>query len=47
MLSVSFSLALVAAMQFSIVLPGNHKEVDEFNGQTHGPFPAGPCYLVD
>lgn len=41
MLSVSFSLALVAAMLFGIMLPGNHKEVDKFNGQTHGPFPTG------
>jgi hypothetical protein len=32
MLSVSFSLALVAAMLFGIVLPGHHKEVDNFNG---------------
>lgn len=37
MLSVSFSLALVAAMLFSIVLPGRPKEVDKFNGQTHRP----------
>lgn len=46
MLSVSFSLALVAAMLFGIVLPGHHKEVDKFNGQTRGPFPAGNNDLV-
>ncbi len=46
MLSVSFSLALVAAMLFGIVLPGHHKEVDKFNGQTRGPIPAGNHYLV-
>lgn len=41
MLSVSFSLALVAAMLFGIVLPGHPKEVDRFNGQTHEPIPTG------
>ncbi len=41
MLSVSFDLALVAAMLFGIVLPSHHKEVDKFNGQTRGPIPAG------
>lgn len=41
MLSVTFSLALVAAMLVSIVLPSQHKEVDEFNGQTHEPIPIG------
>lgn len=46
MLSVSFSLALVAAMLFGIVLPGHHKEVDKFNGQTCGPIPAGNNHLV-
>ena len=46
MLSVSFSLALVAAMLFGIVLPGDHKEVDKFNGRTRGPFPAGYFHLV-
>ena len=46
MLSVSFSLALVAAMLFGIVLPGHHKEVDEFNGQTRKPIPTGPHDLV-
>ncbi|PTQ64603.1 hypothetical protein C8N42_1439 [Celeribacter persicus] len=46
MLSVSFSLALVAAMLFGIVLPGHLKEVDKFNGQTRGPFPAGNNDLV-
>jgi len=47
MLSVSFSLALVAAMLFGIVLPGDNKEVDKFNGQTRGPFPKGSNYLVN
>ncbi len=46
MLSVSFSLALVAAMLFGIVLPGHHKEVDKFNGQTRKPIPAGKCDVV-
>lgn len=46
MLSVSFSQALVTAMLFGIVLPGHHKEVDKFNGQTRGPIPAGSEYLV-
>ncbi|OWV55617.1 hypothetical protein CDZ98_19965 [Mameliella alba] len=46
MLSVSFSLALVSAMLFGIVLPGHHKEVDKFNGQTRERFPAGSHYLV-
>lgn len=46
MLSVSFSLALVAAMLFGIVLPGHHKEVDKFNGQTHGPIPTGHDHVV-
>ena len=46
MLSVSFSLALVAEMLFGIVLPGRHKEVDEFNGQTREPFLTGPHDLV-
>lgn len=46
MLSVSFSLALVAAMLFGIVLPGHHKEVDKFNGQTCEPIPAGKLDLV-
>ncbi len=45
MLSVSFSLALVAKMLFGIVLPGHHKEVDMFNGQTRKPIPAGPQNL--
>jgi hypothetical protein len=46
MLSVSSSLALVAAMLFGILLPGHHKEVDEFNGQTHEPIPMGIHDLV-
>jgi len=46
MLSVSFSLVLAAAMLFGIVLPGHHKEVDKFNGQTRGPILAGNHYLV-
>ena len=46
MLSVSFSLALVAAMLFSIVLPSNHNEVDKFNGPTREPIPAGQTHLV-
>lgn len=46
MLSVSFSLALVAAMLFGIVLPGHHKEVDKFNGQTREPIPAGKLNLI-
>lgn len=46
MLSVSFRLALVAEMLFGIVLPGHHKEVDKFNGQTREPFLAGSHYLV-
>jgi len=46
MLSVSFSLALVAAMLFGIVLPGHHKEVDKFNGQTREPIPAGIRDLI-
>ncbi len=46
MLSVSFSLVLVAAMLFGIVLPGHHKEVDKFNGQTRGPILAGNHHLV-
>jgi hypothetical protein len=41
MLSVSFSLALVAKMLFGIVLPSHHKEVDMFNGQTREPIPPG------
>lgn len=47
MLSVSFSLALVAAMLFGIVLPGHHTEVDKFNGQTHGLLPVGTSRLSD
>ena len=47
MLSVSFSLALVAAMLFGIVLPGHNKEVDKFNGQTRGLFPPGKHHLVN
>ena len=46
MLSVSFRLALVAEMLFGIMLPGHHKEVDKFNGQTREPFLAGSHYLV-
>lgn len=46
MLSVSFSLALVAAMLFGIVLPGHHKEVDKFNGQTPGPIPVSLVEMV-
>lgn len=46
MLSVSFSLALVAAMLFGIVLPGHHKEVDKFNGQTRRPIPTGMSDVV-
>ena len=46
MLSVSFRLALVVEMLFGIVLPGHHKEVDKFNGQTREPFLAGSHYLV-
>lgn len=46
MLSVSFSLALVAAMLFGIVLPSHHKEVDKFNGQTRRPIPAGYKEMV-
>lgn len=46
MLSVSFSLALVAAMLFGIVLPGHHNEVDKFNGQTREPIPAGRHDLI-
>lgn len=46
MLSVSFSLALVAAMLFGIVLPGHHKEVDKFNGQTREPILAGKHNLI-
>lgn len=46
MLSVSFSLALVAAMLLGIVLPGHHKEVDKFNGQTREPIFAGNINLV-
>ena len=46
MLSVSFSLALVASMLFGIGLPDHHKEVDKFNGQTRGPIPAGNHHLV-
>lgn len=46
MLSVSFSLALVAAMLFGISLPGHHKEVDKFNGQTREPIPAGTHHLM-
>ena len=41
MLSVSFSLALFATMLFGIKLPGHHKEVDKFNGQTREPILAG------
>lgn len=47
MLSVSFSLALVAEMLFGILLPGDPKEVDEFNGQTCGPIPTGDDYVVN
>ena len=46
MLSVSFSLAMVAVMLVNIVLPGHHKEVDKFNGQTREPIPAGTVNLV-
>ncbi len=46
MLSVSFSLALVAAMLFGIVLPVNPKEVDEFNGPTPGPIPVSLVEMV-
>lgn len=46
MLSVSFSLALVAAMLFGIVLPGHHKVVDKFNGQTREPIHAGKLDLA-
>jgi hypothetical protein len=46
MLSVSFSLDLVAAMLFGIVLPSHHKEVDMFNGQTREPIPKGKHELV-
>jgi len=46
MLDVSFCLDLVAAMLFSIVLPGHHKEVDKFNGQTREPIPTGTTDLV-
>lgn len=46
MLSVSFTLALVAAMLFGVVLPGHHNEVDKFNGQTREPIPAGKPDLV-
>ena len=46
MLNVSISLGLVAAMLFGIVLPGNHKEVDKFNGPTPGPFPVSRNDLV-
>lgn len=46
MLSVSFDMALVAAMLFGILLPGNLKEVDKFNGPTRGPIPASLLDLV-
>lgn len=46
MLSVSFSLAMVAEMLFGILLPGHHNEVDKFNGQTREPIPAGSSNLV-
>lgn len=41
MLSVSFDLALVAAMLIGIVLPGNRKEVDSLNSPTTRPIPGG------
>lgn len=47
MLSVSFSLALVASMLFGIMLPGHHKEVDKFNGLTREPIPTGNFYIVN
>jgi hypothetical protein len=46
MLSVSFNLALVAAMLLGIVLPGNPKEVDKFNGPTREPIPTSLKELV-
>lgn len=41
MLSVSFDLALVAAMLIGIVLPGNPNEVDSLNSPTTRPIPGG------
>lgn len=46
MLSVSFSLAAVAAMLFGIVLPGHPKEVDSLNGPTSGPIPGSKVQVV-
>jgi hypothetical protein len=46
MLNVSFDLALVAAMLLGIVLPGNPKEVDKFNGLTREPILASQSDLV-
>ena len=40
MLSVSFSLAIVATMLFRIMMPCCHTEVDVLNDPTLGPFPA-------
>lgn len=41
MLSVSFDLAVLAAMLFGIVLPANLKEVDSLNSPTAQPILDG------
>ena len=46
MLSVSFDLAVLAAMLFGIVLPANPKEVDSLNSPTTRPIPGGNHELV-
>ena len=46
MLSVSFDLAVLAAMLFGIVLPANLKEVDSLNSPTTRPIPGGYLHLV-
>lgn len=41
MLSVSFSLPVLVAMLFNILLPGSGFELDGLNGLTFGPIPEG------
>lgn len=46
MLSVSLNLVGVAAMLFSIVLPGAKQEVDSLNSPTLGPSPKSNPEMV-
>ncbi len=46
MLSVSFDLAVLAAMLFGIVLSANPKEIDSLNSTTTRPIPGGNLNLV-